>query len=92
MQRDRKDNTRLIVNEFLTLTGIPPNVDNYKLGNRSALDWIVDQYQIKTDQRSGITNNPNREDDPTYIVRLIKKVTMVSMETVKLVESLSLQG
>lgn len=37
------------------------------------------------DKRSGITNDPNREDDPTYIVRLIKKVVTVSVETVKVV-------
>ena len=81
----KKDPTQLIVNDFLTLTGIPANVDEYKLGNRSALDWIVDQYQISTDKRSGITNDPNREDDPMYIVRLIKKVVTVSVETVTLV-------
>lgn len=84
MKRDKKDPTRLIVNDFLTLSGIPANVDDYKLGNRSALDWIVDQYQVSTDKRSGITNDPNREDDPTYIVRLIKKVVTVSVETVGL--------
>lgn len=82
MKRDRKDPTRLIVNDFLTLSGIPANVDDYKLGNRSALDWIVDQYQVSTDKRSGITNDPNRDDDPNYIVRLIKKVVTVSVETV----------
>ena len=84
MKRDKKDPTRLIVNDFLTLSGIPANVDDYKLGNRSALDWIVDQYQVSTDKRSGITNDPNRDDDPTYIVRLIKKVVTVSVETVGL--------
>jgi predicted helicase len=81
MKRDKKDSTRLIVNDFLTLTGIPANVDDYKLGNRSALDWIIDQYQVSTDKRSGITNDPNRDDDPTYIIRLIKKVVTVSVET-----------
>ena len=84
MKRDKKDPTRLIVNDFLTLSGIPTNVDEYKLGNRSALDWIVDQYQVSTDKRSGITNDPNRDDDPMYIVRLIKKVVTVSVETVGL--------
>jgi predicted helicase len=81
MKRDKKDPTRLIVNDFLTLTGIPANVDDYKLGNRSALDWIIDQYQVSTDKRSGITNDPNRDDDPSYIIRLIKKVVTVSVET-----------
>jgi predicted helicase len=88
MKRDKKDPTRLIVNDFLALTGIPENVDDYKLGNRSALDWIIDQYQVSTDKRSGITNDPNRDDDPTYIIRLIKKVVTVSVETVGLVEGM----
>jgi predicted helicase len=81
MKRNKKDPTEIIVNDFLTLKGLPPNVDDYKLGNRSAVDWVIDQYQISTDKRSGITNDPNRDDDPTYIVRLIKKVVTVSVET-----------
>ena len=44
-----KDKTSLKYNDFLTLHGIPPQVFDYKLGNRSALDWVIDQYQIKTD-------------------------------------------
>ena len=61
----------------------------YRLGNRSALEWIVDQYQVSTDKRSGITNDPNRADDPQYIVRLIGQVITVSSETVTLVSSLA---
>ena len=61
----------------------------YRLGNRSALEWIIDQYQVSTDKRSGITNDPNRVDDPEYIVRLIGQVTTVSLETAKLVVALS---
>ena len=61
---------------------------DYRLGNRSALEWIIDQYQVSTDKRSGITNDPNRADDPEYIVRLIAQVITVSMETVKLVREL----
>ena len=61
---------------------------DYRLGNRSALEWIIDQYQVSTDKRSGITNDPNRADDPQYIMRLIGQVITVSMETVKLVREL----
>ena len=43
---------------------------------------------MSTDKRSGITNDPNREDEPDYIVRLIGKVVFVSVETVKVVKSL----
>jgi predicted helicase len=85
LSRDRRS---LQYNEFLRLEGIPQEVFEYRLGNRSALEWIVDQYRIRTDKRSGITNNPNRPDDPEYIVRLIGQVTTVSLETVRLVEEL----
>lgn len=83
-----KDKTQLKYNDFLTLTGIPPEVFEYRLGNRSALDWIINQYQVTTDPRSGITNNPNRVEDEKYIVRLIKQVITVSLETVKIVKNL----
>ena len=84
-----KDKRSLIYNDFLTLSGIPPEVFEYRLGNRSALDWIIDQYQVSTDKRSGITNDPNRSDDPQYIVRLIGQVITVSVETAQLVQRLS---
>ncbi len=83
-----KDKTQIHYNDFLTLAGIPPEAFDYRLGNRSALDWIINQYQVKTDNRSGITNDPNRPDDPQYIVKLIGKVITVSLETVKLVKEL----
>ena len=83
-----KDKTQIKYNEFLTLTGIPPEVFEYRLGNRSALDWIIDQYQIKTDKRSGIINDPNRLDGEEYIVRLIKQVITISLETVQIVKNL----
>jgi len=67
-------------------------VFEYRLGNRSALEWIIDQYQVSTDKRSGITNDPNRADDPQYTVRLIGRVITVSLETVKLVRSLGLKS
>jgi predicted helicase len=86
-----KDKRSLIYNDFLTLSGIPPEVLDYRLGNRSALEWIIDQYQVSTDKRSGITNDPNRDDDPEYIVRLIGQVITVSVETVSLVDKLSNQ-
>jgi predicted helicase len=84
-----KDKTQLRYNEFLTLSGIPPEVYEYRLGNRSALDWVVDQYRVSTDARSGIVNDPNREDDPEYIVRLVGQVVTVSVETVRLVKELA---
>ena len=69
-----KDKTTLIVNPSLTLSGIPPETFSYRLGNRSALEWVIDQYQVSEDQRSGIRSDPNRPDDPEYIVRLVGQV------------------
>ena len=83
-----KDKTQIHYNDFLTLAGIPPEAFDYRLGNRSALDWIIDQYRVKTDKRSGITNDPNRPNDPQYIVKLVGKVITVSLETVKLIKGL----
>ena len=83
-----KDKTALIYNDFLTLSGIPPKAFDYRLGTRSALEWVIDQYRVKTDKRSGIVNDPNRADDPQYIVKLIGKVITVSLETVDIVNEL----
>ena len=83
------DKTQIKYNDFLTLDGIPAEVFQYRLGNRSALEWIVDQYRVKTDRRSSIVNDPNRVNDETYIVDLIQKVIGVSLETVRIVEGLS---
>ena len=67
---------------------IPPKAFEYRLGNRSAVEWAIDQYQVSTDVRSGITSDPNREDDPQYIVRLVGQVVRVSVETVGIVGGL----
>ncbi len=84
-----KDKTQLKHNAFLTLSGIPTEVHGYRLGNRSALERFIDEYRVSTDKRSGILNDPNREDDPGYIVRLIGQVVTVSLGTVRLVRELS---
>ena len=77
-------------NDSLTLHGIPARAFAYRLGNRSALDWIVDQYRVKTDKRSGITHDPNDySDDEQYILKLLERVITVSLNTVDIVEELS---
>ena len=81
-----KDRTQIVYNNSLTLDGIPVEVFDYRLGNRSALEWVIDQYRVKTDNRSGIEKDPNRADDVRYIVRLIGKVVAISWETVQIVE------
>ena len=53
-----KDKTQIVYNDFLTLDSIPAKAFEYRLGNRSALEWVIDQYCVKTDKRSGIVNDP----------------------------------
>lgn len=90
------DVTKLIYNTKVTITGIPEEAERYMLGSRSALAWIIDRYQVKTDNASGIVNDPNEwcdeHDDPRYIVDLIAKVTTVAVETMKIVDGLAESG
>ena len=86
--RFSKDKTQIYYNDYFTLAGIPAEAFAYQLGTRSALEWVVDQYRVKIDKRSEIVNDPNRADQPQYIVDLIGRVITVSLETVKIVKGL----
>jgi predicted helicase len=77
-----EDKQSIRINQSLTLTGIPPETFDYRLGSRSALEWIVDQYQVKGD------SDPNREDDPHYIVLLVGQVVRASVETSRILKTL----
>lgn len=88
----KKDRTRIKYNGHLTLKGIPEEAYEYQVNGRSALEWVIDRYQVKTDKKSLITNDPNdycrAVNNPRYIVDLIKRLVTVSLETQKLVGSL----
>lgn len=90
------DVTKLIYNKQVTIGGIPAEADEYMLGSRSAVAWLIDRYQVKKDKASGIVNDPNDWADevgnPRYIVDLIGKVTRVAMETVRIVDGLVEKG
>jgi predicted helicase len=90
--RNVDKNTVIIYNPKVTIAGIPDDAERYMLGSRSALQWIIERYQVNTDKASGIVNDPNNWCDehgnPTYIVDLIKKITTVSVETMKIVDGL----
>ncbi len=77
-----KDGTAIHINSHLTLRGIPPEAHRYKLGSRSALEWIIDQYRVRGD------SDPNRADDPEYIVRLVRRIVTVSVQSVELLADL----
>ncbi len=86
----RKD--MLVVNEHLTLAGIPAEAHQYVVNGRTPLEWLIDRYQIRTDTDSGIVNDPNKWGEehnyPQYIVELAKRLVRLSVETVRLVGEL----
>jgi predicted helicase len=86
------DKTTVIYNSGITVSGIPEEAHEYMLGSRSAIDWIIERYQVKTDKASGIVNDPNdwaeEQGNPRYILDLLARIVTVSVETVKIVKSL----
>ena len=89
---ERHDRSTIHYNDRITVSGIPEAAYRYQLGSRSAMEWIIDRYWIKTDKASGIVNDPNdwsREvGDPRYILDLLARVVTVSVETMKIVDDL----
>jgi len=84
-----KNRSTVIYNTHLTLTGIPEDAYRYMLGSRSAIEWILDRYQVRTHKDSGIRNDPNDwSEDPRYIVDLLKRIVTVSVETMTIVDAL----
>lgn len=88
----RHDRSVIQYNDRITLRGVPDEAYRYTLGSRSAIEWIIDRYWVKTDKASGIVNDPNdwsREvGDPRYIVNLLARIVTVSLETIRVVDSL----
>ena len=86
------DKSSVIYNSTITLSGIPEDAHRYMLGSRSAIEWIIDRYQVKTDKASGIVNDPNdwsREvGDPRYILDLLARIVTVSLRTMQIVDGL----
>ena len=94
-RRPNLDPTRIIYNAGVTLADIPEHAHEYRLGSRSALDWLIDRYQVRTDKKSGIVNDPNdwaaEHGNQRYILDLVKRVTTVSVRTMEIVRNLPYQ-
>ncbi|MET9877256.1 type ISP restriction/modification enzyme [Actinacidiphila glaucinigra] len=87
--KGKADRSTIIYNTRVSLSNIPEEAYRYQLGPRSAIEWIIDRYQVKADKASGTTNDPNDwSDDPRYIIDLLKRIVAVSLETMKIVDSL----
>lgn len=83
------DRSTIIFNHDITISNIPEKAYQYIVNGRSAVEWIMDQYQVKTDKKSGITDDPNDySTDEKYIFNLLLRIINVSIQTVDLIESL----
>ncbi|PWT36571.1 type ISP restriction/modification enzyme [Limosilactobacillus reuteri] len=84
-----KDRSKIIFNDSITVSGIPDKAYQYIVNGKSAIEWIMDQYRVKTDKKSGITDDPNDySDDPKYIFNLLLRIINVSVQTVDLINQL----
>lgn len=93
MKFPSKDNTsEIIYNSQITIKNIPPEAYEYIVNGRTAIGWIMERYQIKTDKDSGIVNDPNdwaiEHGKPRYILDLLLSIITVSIETMKIVKGL----
>jgi predicted helicase len=89
-KKDQKD--IIIFNSKITISDIPPEAYEYVVNGKSAIEWIMDRYQVKVDKASGIKNDPNdwAEDvgNPRYILDLLLSIINVSVQTVEIVNKL----
>jgi predicted helicase len=85
----------IIVDESTTLSGVPPEAWEYRLGNRSALEWVCDQYRDYTPSDPTI-----REKFHTYrfadykerVITLLQQVCRVSIETMRIIREMEKEG
>ena len=89
--RADKEAGTITIDSITTLTCVPPTAWEYKLGNRSAIEWILDQYKEKTPQDATIRERFNTYRFADYkerVIDLIKRVTTVSVGTMEIVNQM----
>ncbi len=89
-----KDKGIIILDEATSLTGIPAEAWQYELGNRSALEWILDQYKEKKPKDPTIAEKFNTyrfADYKPQVIDLLKRVCTVSVETMKIIDAMKNQ-
>jgi predicted helicase len=86
-----KEKGAIVLDSETTLAGIPPEAWTYKLGNRSGLEWVLDQHKEKTPKDKTIREKFNTYRFADYkekVVDLLMRVTRVSVETMAIVEAM----
>lgn len=86
------DKSVIYYNTSIAIKNIPSEAYEYVVNGKSAIEWIMERYQVTTDTKSGITNDPNdwakEHDDEKYIYNLLLRIINVSVQTVEIVKSL----
>lgn len=89
-QKGQKDT--IYYNHQITISQIPEKAYEYIVNGKSAIEWIMERYQVKTDKDSGIKNDPNdwakEVGNPRYILDLLLSIINVSVQTVDIVNGL----
>jgi len=89
-KKDQKDT--IIYNSKITIENIPAKAYEYVVNGKSAIEWIMERYQVTIHKESGIKNDPNdwakEVGNPRYILDLLLSVINVSVQTVEIVEGL----
>lgn len=91
--RADRDNGQIRIDTETTLSGIPPEAFDYRLGNRSGLEWVLDQYKEKTPKDPTIREKFNTyrfADYKEQVIDLLARVTTVSVETVQITNDMRL--
>lgn len=81
----------IVLDSETTLRGVPPEAWLYKLGNRSAIDWVLDQHKERKPKDATIREHFNTYRFADYkekVVDLLMRVTTVSVETVRITEAM----
>jgi len=89
-KKDQKDT--ILYNSHITVSSIPEKAYEYIVNGKSAIEWIMERYQVSTHKESGIKNDPNdwatEVGNPRYILDLLLSIINVSVQTVDIVNSL----
>ncbi len=85
----KSDKSTILYNDHITLEDIPLEAYDYIVNGKSAVEWVMDRYQLRIHKDSGIRNDPNQwSDDPRYIVDLLGKVVRLSVDTLQIIQTL----
>ncbi|WP_121066698.1 DEAD/DEAH box helicase [Helicobacter pylori] len=91
-----KKGDRIIYNHHITITQIPKKAFDYVVNGKSAIDWVIERYQITIDNKKGkgslIKNNPNDYAGGKYVFELLCRVIKLSVKSVDLIEKISEKG